>query len=100
MHNVTLPNLADIPFGREHADTLAALLDFDVRSLAPQQCGQYRHIGSDPCEYYMLPDGRVVLNRSRQFRGLSQIVIFADRDAWAAWRAADAAEETFWGVAD
>jgi hypothetical protein len=97
---VVLPNIAEIRFGRDYADKLTALLGFDIRTLAVQHRGQYRSIGCDPTAYYMLPDGRVALERSRQMRGLSEIVIFADRSEWQDWRAADARELTFWGTAE
>jgi hypothetical protein len=100
MTTVLLPNLASVPFGRSNPDDVAALVGYDLRSIAPRDQGQYRRIGSDPCQYYTLPDGRVVLVRSRQITARTQVVIFASGPAWTAWCQADGRGDTYWGVAE
>jgi hypothetical protein len=95
-----LPNLSKVAFGRDNADKVAELLGFDIRTLAPQSRFQYRRIGSDPVEGYMLPDGRVVLIRSRQMVAIADVVVWPDRAEWQAWRTADGLNRTVWRIAE
>lgn len=79
---------AVIPFGRDHREKLTAFLGEDVYALAPTRKLQFSRLGNDPTEVYFLSDGRVVVERSRQFYRVSQIAVLASVADWAAWRRA------------